>query len=169
MINDSIYIRLMRDADAAAIHDILNQAIVHSTAVYDYEPLSEQDFQRWLTEKREKSLPVIVSEGENGMITGFATYGSFRHKIANRFSVEHSLYVHEQARGKGIGKRLLSEIENLALRNGMHTIFGCIDSENEVSLSLHYSLGYEKAGYLKECAWKFDRWLDLVIVQKLLK
>ena len=99
--------------DLDTILEIINHQILHSTSIYDYEPRDFETHKLWFEEKLAQDLPVIVAETENGVI-GYATYGTFRHKIGYRFTVEHSVYVAEEFLGKGVGKLLLAELIQLA-------------------------------------------------------
>jgi phosphinothricin acetyltransferase len=96
-------------------------------------------------------------------------YSEFRFREAYKFTVEHSVYVSENHIGKGIGKLLLSELIQLAKAQGLHTMIGVIDSENQGSIAFHEQFGFKTVGIIKESGYKFDRWLDSVFVQLLLK
>lgn len=157
-------IRMMSGDDHAAIMEIYNDAIINTTDVYDYEPLSEAVAKSWFDDKALNKRPVLVAVVD-GKTVGFATYGTFRVKKANQFSVEHSLYLRQEYRGRGIGKKLLLQLMDYASKDQVHAMFGCIDSENKISIELHKKLGFNQVGYLRECGYKFDRWLDLVIVE----
>jgi len=122
----------------------------------------------WFANKRRNDLPVIGYEDEQGTLLGFASYGPFRDRPANKYSVEHSVYVHHDCRGMGLGKRLLSELIELASQRDVHVMVGGIDLANEASIALHERLGFEPAGVIREAAYKFGRWLDLAFYQKIL-
>ncbi len=153
--------------DLPAIRDIYNDAILNSTAVYEYEIFSDAYILNWFKEKTDNNLPILIAESDNN-VAGFATYGTFRHRAAYQYSAEHSLYVHSDFRQKGIGGQLLSAIIEEAKRNQIHTLIGGIDASNTVSLKMHAAFGFEQVGLIKEAAFKFDRWLDLVFMQKIL-
>jgi L-amino acid N-acyltransferase YncA len=155
-------------SDLDTILEIINHEILHSTSIYDYEPREFEEQKLWFDEKKAQNLPVIVAEYENAPI-GFATYGSFRHKEAYRFTVEHSVYVAQEFIGKGAGKLLLTGLVKLAKEQEYHTMIGVIDSENEGSISFHKKQGFVIAGTIKETGYKFDRWLNSVFVQLILK
>lgn len=123
---------------------------------------------KWFQEKGINNRPVLVAEVD-GQSVGFATYGTFRLKKANQFSVEHSVYLKKEYRGRGFGKELLIQLMSHANKDNIHAMFGCIDAGNTISLDLHLKMGFEQVGYLKECGYKFDRWLDLVIVEFIFK
>lgn len=161
-------IRTARIEDLETILEIVNDAILNTTAIYDYDVRTLNEQVSWFQEKQESSFPVIVSTDENDKVTGFGTYGTFRMKIGFKFTVEHSVYVKEGLSGKGIGKALLSELIALAKAQKMHVMIGCIDVENTGSIAFHEKFGFKKAGILKESGYKFEKWLDLQFVQLLL-
>jgi len=99
---------------------------------------------------------------------GFGTYGTFRVRPAYKYTVENSLYVHKDFRGKGFGKILLGEIIKNAKDQNYHCIVGVIDSANETSIQLHKSFGFEFSGQIKQVGFKFNRWLDVDFYQLLL-
>lgn len=163
-----IQIRAYQTQDTQAILDIINYNIVHSTALYDYAIRSYEQQEAILEDKINKGFPVIVAELE-GVVIGFGMYSEFRFREAYKFTVEHSVYVAEKHIGKGIGKIVLSELILLAKAQGLHTMIGVIDSENQNSIAFHEQFGFETVGIVKESGFKFNRWLDSVFMQLLLK
>ena len=159
-----IQLREATERDIPVILKIVNQAILHSTAIYDYEPRSIETQQLWFEKKQAEKMPVIVAEYEDQTI-GFGSYGIFRPWAAYRFSVEHSIYVSESFRGQGVGGKLLEALINLARQQGFHTMIAGIDAENTHSIAFHEKYGFEEAGRFKEVGFKFNRWLDLVFMQ----
>lgn len=159
--------RFAQQKDLSQIREILNHAIAHTTAVYDYDLRSENDMQNWWKTKRESNHPILVAT-ENNTVVGFCSYGEFRRWQGFYQSMEHSVYVHEQHQGKGIGKTLLAELLNEAKRRNVHVLIGGIDADNEASIRLHEKLGFSKTGHLREVGFKFDRYLDLVFMQIIL-
>lgn len=156
------------DGHAQAILDILNEAIMSSTALYDYEPRSIESMRKWFDAKDAGSYPVIGVENEDGSLMAFASYGIFRAWPAYKYSVEHSVYVHADHRGKGLGRTLMRELIAAARAQGYHTLIGAIDSGNQVSIALHERLGFQRGGTLRQVGFKFGRWLDVVWYQLLL-
>ncbi len=154
--------------DLTSILSIVNHSILHTTAIYDYEPRTMAQQQVWFDEKINLGCPIIVAQLNNDVI-GFGTYGSFRVKIAYQFTVEHSVYVAEDYIGKGVGKLLLAELISIAKSQNYHAMIGCIDAENKGSIAFHEKFGFKISGNLKQVGFKFDRWLDLVLMQLLLK
>jgi phosphinothricin acetyltransferase len=163
-----IRIRAYQTEDTQAILDIINYNILHSTALYDYTIRNYEQQKTILEDKIDKGFPVIVAE-LNGEIFGFGMYSEFRFREAYKFTVEHSVYVSENHIGKGIGKLLLSKLIQLAKAQGLHTMIGVIDSENQGSITFHEQFEFKTVGIIKESGYKFDRWLDSIFVQLLLK
>lgn len=153
---------------AEAILAILNHAIETSTALYDYTPRPTASMQPWFATRRAAGIPVIGIENDEGTLLGFATWGPFRPFAAFKYSVEHSLYVHHQHRGAGLGSRLLGELIARARAHDVHSLVGAIDAENRGSIRLHEKQGFEHAGTIREAGYKFGRWLDLAYYQRLL-
>lgn len=163
-----ITLRNATEADLPAILDIYNDVILTTTAVYSEQPHTLQMRQAWYHERRAAGFPVIVAVAGDGSIAGFGTYGHFRAWPCYRFTVEHSVYVHAGMRGQGISKVLLTEIISLATSAGMHALIAGVDSENAVSLQLHQKFGFEQVARFKEVGFKFNRWLDLIFLEKIL-
>lgn len=164
----AIEIRKATEKDILGILEIVNHSILHSTAIYDYEARSIEEQQAWFLEKQSLGFPVIVAEID-GQVGGFGTYGSFRVKVAYQYTVEHSVYVSENYIGKGIGKLLLKQLIEFAKLEGYHTMIGCIDADNEGSIAFHKKFGFKTSGTLSEVGFKFGRWLDLVLMQLIIK
>ena len=153
---------------AQEVLDILNQAIVSSTALYDYKPRTVETMVGWFKQKNIGGFPVIGATNDAGQLMGFATYGTFRAWPAYKYSVEHSVYIHIDHSGKGLGRLLMQQLIISARRQQYHTMIGGIDISNIASISLHEKLGFNHAGTIKQAAYKFDRWLDLGFYQLLL-
>ena len=153
---------------APAILDILNHAIVTSTALYDYEPRTLVNMAAWFTAKRAGDFPVIGAFDAHKTLMGFASYGAFRAYPAYKYTVEHSVYVHHAHRGKGLAKALMGAAIEAAQSQGKHVMVGAIDAANAVSLKLHADLGFEQVGLMPQVGFKFGRWLDLALVQRVL-
>jgi phosphinothricin acetyltransferase len=153
---------------AAAILDILNDAIVTSTALYDYRPRAPESMGLWFKAKQDGGFPVIGAVGDSNELLGFASYGTFRAWPAYKYSVEHSVYVHKNHRGSGIGKALMQKLIAVATDQQVHVLIGGIDVANAASIALHEKLGFTHAGTVKEAGFKFGRWLDLAFYQLVL-
>jgi len=151
------------------IRDILNDAIIHTTAIYDYHPRTSEDMAEWFRAKQAGGFPVLGAVDENGALLGFATYGTFRNWAAYKYTVEHSIHVRKAARGQGIGRALLERLIEVATQQDLHVIIGAVDADNEASLALHRSLGFTESGTLQQAGFKFGEWRDLTFVQRLLE
>ena len=162
-----IQIRNYQTKDCTAILAIINDAILNSTALYDYNIRTLTIQEAIFEEKIQKGFPVIVAEMNNEVI-GFGYYSEFRFREAYKFTVEHSVYADKNYIGKGIGKMLLTELIERAKKQNLHTMIGVIDSENTNSIDFHKKFGFEEVGFIKESGFKFDRWLHSVFVQKML-
>lgn len=147
---------------------ILNEAIVNSTALYDYKPRTRESMESWFDVKFKNKFPVIGLVEDNDKLLGFGSYGTFRAWPAYKYSVEHSLYVHHEHRGKDYGKIILQEIIQDAQRKSYHNLIAGIDAANNPSKKLHESLGFTFSGRIKHAGYKFSRWLDLDFYQLLL-
>lgn len=163
-----IKIRPYQIEDTQAILDIINYNILHSTALYDYSIRSLEQQKAILDDKIKKGFPIIVAEFD-GLVTGFGLYSEFRFREAYKFTVEHSVYVNNNFHGKGIGKIVLKELIALAKKQGLHTMIGVIDAENQSSVDFHEKFGFKTVGIIKESGFKFDRWLHSVFMQLLLE
>ncbi len=152
----------------AEIQDIFNEAILNSTALYEYKPRSRQMIEEWFAAKAGGGLPVIGMATTAGELMGFASYGLFRPFPAYKYAVEHSIYVARQFRGQGVGKSLLQEIILRAELQGYHTLIGAIDAENTISRELHRKCGFRHVGTVREAGFKFGRWLNLELYQFIL-
>lgn len=154
---------LERHADA--ILDLLNDAILNSTALYEYSPRPPDSMHAWFDSRARGDFPVIGLEDANGRLSGFASYGSFRAYPAFKYSVEHSVYVHPDFRGQGVGRSLLQALIKRARQQDRHVLVGAIDADNSASITLHERLGFSYAGTIREAGFKFGRWLDLAFYQ----
>lgn len=150
---------------AQAILDILNEAILNSTALYDYKARTFESMRSWFQTKQDHYFPVIGAVDDEGTLLGFASYGTFRAWPAYKYSVEHSVYVHKNHRGKGLGLQLMQHLIESARQNQVHVLVGGIDITNTGSVQLHQKLGFVHVGTITQAAYKFGRWLDLGFYQ----
>jgi L-amino acid N-acyltransferase len=160
-------VREAQQKDLSIILDIMNDAILNTTSIYDYGRRSNEFVENWFTKKRFERMPVLVCE-INGNVIAYSSYGIFRAWDAYKSSVEHSIYVHKNFRGRGIGKQLLIALIEKAKTDGYHTMIAGIDADNQKSYDFHKKLGFFEAGRFREVAYKFDRWLDLIFMQLML-
>jgi phosphinothricin acetyltransferase len=154
-----------QERHAEAILAIFNEAIINSTALYDYKPRTLEMMTGWFDAKTKGKFPVIGIENDSGDLMGFGSYGTFRAWPAYKYSVEHSVYVDARFRGQGIGKRLLQEVIAAAQGQGYHVLVGAIDASNTMSIQLHESLAFTHCGTIRQAGFKFGRWLDLAFYQ----
>jgi phosphinothricin acetyltransferase len=152
--------------DAEAIRSIYNAEVTSSTVTFDLEPRSLAAQREWLAARSgAHSAVVAVAEGE---VIGFGSLSPWKDRPAYRTSVEDSVYVHRSHQGEGIGRILLERLLEVANESGFHAVFGRIVGGHEASLALHKALGFEVVGTEREVGRKFGRWLDVVVVEKLL-
>ena len=159
-----VTIRNARENDVQPMLDIYNEIIANTTAVFQYDLHTLQMRKEWFKQKQQENLPVFVAE-ENNVIVGFSTFGQFRNWQAYKYSVENSVYVRADCRGKGIGKLLLQPLIDAAKQMQLHTIIAGIVADNEASIALHKQFGFVEVAHFKEVGYKFDKWLDLKFLQ----
>ena len=162
--NGDIRIREAVREDIPQMLEIYNEVILNTTAVYNYDPHTLEMRTEWFETKQQQGFPVFVAE-ENNTILGFSTIGPFRAWQAYKYTVENSVYVKADCRGKGIGKLLLPPLIDAAKRQGLHAIVAGIDATNDVSIALHKQFGFVEVAHFKEVGYKFDRWLDLKFLE----
>jgi len=160
-------IRAAERADLAQILAIYNEVIRNSTAVYSEVEFTEARGEQWLAAKADQGFPFIVALKDSGVV-GFGTFGEFRAWPCYQYTVEHSLHVRADRRGQGIGRVLLIELIERARAMRKHAMIAGIDAHNAASIGLHESLGFTFAGRFREVGFKFQRWLDLVFLERLL-
>lgn len=158
----------IRDAtenDLEAINRIYNHYVATSDCTLQTEPSTADERRSWFA--AQGTLPVLVAE-RAGEIVGWGALVLFSPRAGYRFTVEDSVYVRHDARGGGIGRALLDALCARASSAGLRAILGRIAATQPESLKLHLRAGFEEAGTLKQVGFKFDRWIDVVLVQKLL-
>jgi L-amino acid N-acyltransferase len=147
--------------------EIYNHVIATTTAVYSEELVTLENRVQWWQARIALHYPVLVGV-EDDEVLGFASFGDFRPWPCYSHTVEHSVHVRADARNRGIGTALVKALFPRATALGKHIMIGGIDAQNAASISLHRKLGFEPVGHLREVGRKFDRWLDLVFVQRAL-
>lgn len=161
-------IRPSRDEDVAAITAIYGHHVLNGTGTFETEPPSATDMAARRADVLAKGLPYLVAEAD-GQVVGFAYCNWFKPRPAYRFSAEDSIYVAAGTHRKGLGRALLAELCLQAERAGVRKMLAVIgDSANAGSIGVHSALGFTHAGVLKSCGWKFERWLDVVLMEKVL-
>ena len=146
---------------------IYNHAVAHSTAIWNDVLVDLENRREWWRARAQAGFPIFVAVADDDVF-GYASYGPFRPFDGYRLTAEHSVYVAEGARRRGVASALLAALEEHARAAGMHMMVGGIAADNEPSLRLHKKLGFEESARMKEVGQKFGRFLDLVFMQKLL-
>jgi L-amino acid N-acyltransferase YncA len=160
----------VRDAsadDLPAILAIYNDVIATTTAVYRDDPTTLDDRQAWWQDRVAQGYPVVVAD-DDGAILGFASFGDFRAWPGYRFTVEHTVHVRSDCRGRGVGHTLMSALLTRGRALGKHVMMAGVDAENAGSIRFHARLGFKRVGHLREVGFKFGRRLDLVFLQRML-
>ena len=176
MVESSVTVRDASTGDVPGILAIYNDVIATSTAVYREDPVTLDDRLQWFHARQAQSYPVLVASAAGASaeatddtgILGFASYGDFRTWPGYRFSVEHTVHIRADQRGRGVGTLLMRALILRAVKQGKHVMIGGVDADNEASLRFHERLGFQRAAQLRQVGIKFGRWLDLVFVQRLL-
>jgi phosphinothricin acetyltransferase len=158
-------IRAAAEPDLPGLLAIYNDVIATSTAVYSYIPVTLEDRQQWWRARVTQGYPVLVATDASGVL-GFSTFGDFRAWPGYRFTVEHTVHVRADSRGQGVGQRLVEALFPRAAALGKHVMIAGVDAANTASIRFHERLGFERAGHLREVGFKFERWLDLVFLQR---
>jgi phosphinothricin acetyltransferase len=160
-----MHIRDATNADLPAILAIYNEVVTNTTAIYDERPSTFDERQAWFDGRRRQGLPVLVAELD-GEVIGFSSFGEWRSRWGYRYTVEHSVHVRADCRGRGFGRALIEALFPRAATLGMHMMIGHIDSAATASLRLHEKLGFAAVGTFREVAKLRDGWLSLVAVQR---
>jgi phosphinothricin acetyltransferase len=155
------------ESDLPGILRLINQAIAETTAVWHLQPETAETRRAWFEARRAAGLPVLVAR-QDGALLGFASYGPFRPFAGFDATVEHSVYVDPAAQRRGVGAALLSALEGRARDQGRHVMVGAVEAANAGSLALHHRAGFTETGRMPQVGRKFGRWLDLVLLQKIL-
>jgi phosphinothricin acetyltransferase len=152
-------------ADVAALREIYNDAVAHTTAIWNETMVDEANRLAWLQDRLGRGYPVLVATDAQDRVLGYASFGDWRAFEGFRHTVEHSVYVHRDARGSGIGRQLLQALIGRARSLGKHVMVAAIEAGNTVSIGLHEQLGFVCTGRMPQVGTKFGRWLDLVFMQ----
>ncbi|HTH49844.1 MAG TPA: GNAT family N-acetyltransferase [Candidatus Limnocylindria bacterium] len=156
-------------ADCPGILAIYNDAVLTTTASYDYEPRSLEHRHQWFDDHAKGDFPIFVAveaqpDGSE-LIIGWSALNKYHDRIGYRFTTENSVYVAASHRGLGIGSLLLAPLIPAARERGLHAIIAVIDASNDVSVRLHAKFGFEHVGRFKEVGFKFGRWLDVAYME----
>ena len=159
--------RLIERRDAEAVRDIYNVEVLESTVTFDLVPRSVADQVAWIDE-HSVGHPALVAVDDADTVLGFASLSPYRPRPAYATTVEDSVYVRRDQRGAGIGKLLLADLVVLARDHGFHSAIARIVGGHDASIALHRACGFEQVGIEREVGRKFGKWLDVVLMQKLL-
>ena len=156
-------------ADLPAIRDIYNDAVLNTTAIWNEQTVDLGNRQAWFSARQDQGYPVLVIVDGDNSVLGYASFGDWRPFDGFRHTVEHSVYVERDCRGRGIGRRLLETLIERAKSQDYHVLIGGIDADNAVSIELHKKFGFTFCGEIREAGFKFGRWLHLVFYQLILE
>ncbi|MDR3436609.1 N-acetyltransferase family protein [Telmatospirillum sp.] len=152
-------------ADMEGVTAIYNDAVEHTTAIWNEAKIDTANRLAWLADRQRAGYPVLVAEDDDGGVLGYASFGDWRAWDGYRHTVEHSVYVRADQRGNGIGNALMLALIERARGISKHVMVAGIEAENVGSIRLHEKLGFEHVGHLKQVGTKFGAWLDLVFLQ----
>ncbi len=161
-----LHIRHATEADANAIRGIYNYEVEHETATFDLVPRSLEDQLAWQSE-RQGAFGVFVAE-LNGEVVGFGALSPYKERAAYRTSVEDSVYVRRDRARLGIGRAILGHLLETAENGGFHAVMARITTLSEGSIALHESMGFSMVGVERQIGRKFNKWLDVALMQCLL-
>lgn len=163
-----LIIRSAQDKDLNAITEIYNDAIENSLAIWTEDIVNVDNRRTWMKERIAAGFPILVAE-ENDVVCGYATYGQFRAFSGFRHSAELSIYLNQSVRRRGLGKKLLGALISEAEQRNIHVLIAGIESSNTASIALHRDFGFIETARMPEVGQKFNRWLELVFMQKILQ
>lgn len=159
--------RLAEAGDAEAMLEIYNAEVLGGTATFDLVPRTLAEQRRWLDEHAGIHSAVVAVD-DDGTLAGFASISPYRPRPAYLTTVEDSVYVRPEARGQGVGRLVLSDVVRLAGAHGFHTVIARINAEGHGSIALHHACGFSLVGTERQVGRKFNRWLDVVVMQRML-
>ncbi|MEE1947932.1 N-acetyltransferase family protein [Pseudomonas alcaligenes] len=162
---------LIRDAletDLPALRDIFNDAVLNTTAIWMDNVVDLANRQAWFAARAQQGYPILVAENADGEVVGYASFGDWRPFDGFCHTVEHSVYIRADQRGKGLGPQLLTALIERAKACDKHVMVAAIESGNAASIGLHQRLGFAITGQMPQVGRKFGRWLDLTFMQLIL-
>lgn len=158
-------IRFAAEADFAAIASITNHYIATTTIHFGYEPVTVDEL---IAQWNKPRFPWLVSTDDDGVVLGYAKAGSWRDRAAYRDTTELGIYVSDEARGRGLGTALYTELIAEVTRRGFHSAIAGITLPNDASIALHARLGFVSVGTVRDAGWKLERWNDVAFYQLML-
>jgi phosphinothricin acetyltransferase len=169
-----VFLRAARLSDAEAIRTIYNHEVLTTTATFDLVPRSLDDQQHWLAARSGAFSAIVAVDPDepgptnDGLVVGFGSLSPYKERAAYRTSVEDSVYVRRDRAGQGIGRLIVTELLDIAASSGFHTVFARIEASGAASRALHERCGFVLVGIERETGRKFNRWLDVALMQCLL-
>jgi phosphinothricin acetyltransferase len=161
-------IRGVEPADAEAIRAIYNREVTGSTVTFDMVERTVEEQAAWIADHLGGHPAIVAVDEASGQVVGFASLSPYRPRPAYATTVEDSVYVRDDQRGTGVGRALLTEIVRLAGTHGYHSVIGRIVGDHTASIALHEACGFEVVGREREVGRKHGRWLDVVLMQRML-
>lgn len=162
-----MHVRLAEPRDAESVRRIYNAEVVGSTATFDLRPRTPEEQGAWMDDHR-GTYPVVVAVDDEDRVLGFGSLSTYRDRPSYATTVENSVYVDTEHRGNGVGRALLEELVRLATLHGFHSMIARIGGDNTASIALHQACGFEEVGVEREIGRKFNRWLDVAVLQRML-
>ena len=162
-----MHVRLAEPRDAESVRRIYNAEVVGSTATFDLRPRTPEEQAAWMGDHR-GTYPVVVAVDDGERVLGFGSLSTYRDRPSYATTVEDSVYVDAGHRGGGVGRALLEELVRLATLHGFHSMIARIGGDNTASIALHRACGFEEVGVEREIGRKFNRWLDVAVLQRML-
>lgn len=159
---------LIRDAIAADLPGILaiyNDAVLNTTAIWNEQPVDLANRQSWFAARQAQAYPILVAVDDEGQVLGYSSFGDWRPFEGFRHTVEHSVYIRNDQRGKGLGPQLMNALIERARACDKHIMVAAIESGNAASIALHERLGFSVTGQMPQVGTKGGRWLDLTFMQ----
>ena len=164
----TITIRLATGADAPAIAEIYNREVIETTATFDLVPRTVEAQRDWLAARTGAFAAIVAVDPITRRVVGFASLSPYKERAAYSTTVENSIYVHRDFGGRGVGKQLLTHLVEVARQSGFHSVIARIEASSDASRALHAACGFELVGIERQVGRKFNRWLDVAVMQRLL-
>jgi L-amino acid N-acyltransferase YncA len=165
--SNGVLVRRATRSDLPAILEIYNEAVLNTTASYDYEPRTLQHRTAWFDDHVANDYAIFVADLADHVV-GWSALNRYHDRMGYRFTAENSIYVAANRRGQGIGRRLMPPLIEAAQKRSFHAVLAAIDGSNEASVRLHRAFGFETVGHFKQVGYKFGRWLDVIYMELLL-
>lgn len=166
--DNGVVIRPATIADAAAIAEIYNREVTETTATFDLVPRTIEAQQQWLLDRSGAFAAIVGVDPITRQVIAFASLSPYKERAAYRTTVEDSIYVHRDFGGRGVGKSMVGRLVEIARQSGFHSVIARIEASSSASRALHAACGFELVGVEREVGRKFNRWLDVAVMQLML-